>query len=241
MDIVLISNDPQKLSEVAEQIVQQFQVSVKVITADFKKTDIYDSIKQQLTGLDIGVLVNNVGINNRRYPCYFLEAEDFEQYNTDIIQVNVLSCVKMTALVLPDMLKRRRGTIINVASIAALRPLAFGSVYCATKAFVRFFSEALNMEYSPQGVTVQAVCPGLVRTSLSREYVKCSALSNTLVLASPDQFARAALRTMGRESTTSAFWPHELQAFFLPMMSDSSLTAKFVRERERMIEHLKKQ
>ncbi|XP_076471367.1 very-long-chain 3-oxoacyl-CoA reductase-like [Babylonia areolata] len=241
MDIVLISRNPQKLSAVAEQIVQQFQVSVKVITADFKKTDIYDSIKQQLTGLDIGVLVNNVGMDNPRTPCYFCETEDFEQFNRNIINVNVLSCVMMTGVVLPDMVQRQRGAIINVSSIAGLRPLPFYQIYSATKAFMRFFSEALNLEYSSHGITVQVVSPGIVETNMTRRYRKYVRVER-LMYPTSDDYVRKALRTLGRESSTVAYWPHELQVYTQLMTTpDCILTPLLLGRRNQWLQHLKEQ
>ncbi|XP_076472174.1 very-long-chain 3-oxoacyl-CoA reductase-like [Babylonia areolata] len=240
MDIVLVSRNPQKLSAVAEKIVKQFQVSVKVIVADFKKTDIYDSIKQQLTGLDIGVLVNNVGMLNRRTPGYFCEADDFDQFNRDIVNVNVLSCVMMTGIVLPDMLKRKRGVIINISSGSGLRPMPFFSIYSATKAFICFFSEALNQEYSSQGVSIQVVTPMLVQSNMSVNISVVAGMTGELMFPTSDHFVQKALRTIGREPTTSAHWPHELQQYFLDLMvSDSSLRQMFLQKRNQLAEHLK--
>ncbi|KAL8601931.1 hypothetical protein ACOMHN_008423 [Nucella lapillus] len=139
IDMVLVSRNPQKLSAVAEHIVQQYQVSVKVITADFRNTDVYDGIKKQLSGLDIGILVNNVGIINLLTPGYFCDADDFEQFHRDIVNVNVLSYLMMTGIVLPEMLERKRGAIINISSIAGLRPMPFSSVYSATKSYRKKF------------------------------------------------------------------------------------------------------
>ncbi|XP_076452522.1 very-long-chain 3-oxoacyl-CoA reductase-like [Babylonia areolata] len=241
MDIVLISRNPQKLSDVAKQIVDQYRVSVKVIAADFTKTDIYDNIKQQLTGLDIGVLVNNVGMVNPRLPCYFCETEDFEQFNRDIINVNILSCVMMTGLVLPDMLQRKRGAIINLSSIAGLRPLACYQIYAATKAFVRFFSEALTMEYSSQGITIQAVNPGIVETNMTKSYHTFYPVWR-LLYPTPEEFVRKALRTVGHEASTIAHWPHELQTHFqLMMIPDCILAPLLAQRRNEWVQILKEQ
>ncbi|XP_076471862.1 very-long-chain 3-oxoacyl-CoA reductase-like [Babylonia areolata] len=221
MDIVLISRNPQKLSAVAEQIVQQFQVSVKVITADFKKTDIYDNIKQQLTGLDIGVLVNNVGMGTPLN--YLCEIDDFEQLYRDVVNVNVLSAVMMTGIVLPDMVQRKRGAIINVSSAAGLRPAPFITVYSATKVFLRYFSEALNMEYSPQGVTIQVVCPTFVETNMTSGATGSWNCIERWFYPTSDVYVTAALGTLGREPCTPAYWRHELWIYGYLMMSESSV------------------
>ncbi|XP_076471904.1 very-long-chain 3-oxoacyl-CoA reductase-like isoform X2 [Babylonia areolata] len=213
MDIVLISRNPQKLSAVAEQIVQHFQVSVKVITADFKKTDIYDNIKQQLTGLDIGVLVNNVGMVDRQFQ-YFCESDDFEQQNRDTVNVNVLSCVMMTSIVLPEMVQRKRGAIINLSSVFGLRPSPFMTVYSATK----------------------VVCPCPVKSNLTSGVSRVMDSMERWFYPTSDVYVTAALNTIGREPCTTAYWRHELTVPGFLMASDSSLTSYLRGVRNRMME-----
>jgi uncharacterized protein len=80
------------------------------------------------------------------------------------MQLNMMALVALTRLVLPGMVERKRGTVINVASTAAFQPVPYMATYAATKAFVLNFSEAVAAELQGTGVTVMALCPGPTRT-----------------------------------------------------------------------------
>ncbi|KAE8606274.1 hypothetical protein XENTR_v10010654 [Xenopus tropicalis] len=155
MNIVLISRSPEKLEEVAKQIKEKFKVETKIIAADFgKPTEIYGRIESGLRDLEIGVLVNNVGVSYE-HPEYFLEIPDLENTLDKMININITSVCQMTRLVLPGMLGRGRGVILNISSASGMYPVPLLTVYSATKAFVDFFSRGLQAEYRSKGVTVQ--------------------------------------------------------------------------------------
>lgn len=241
MDVVLISRNPEKLAETAKEIGKHTKVHVKVIAADFKKTDIYDHIKKELEGLDIGILVNNVGMGHPNYPCHFCEPADFEQFNMDVVNVNIMSCVMMTSIVLPEMLERKRGYIINVASGVCIRPLPYFTTYSSTKGFVRFFTEALNMECNSQGVTVQLMIPNMVDTKMAKGYAEASNIKPGLLCPAPDVFVKKAIQTIGRETVTAPHWPHEFQQYLMPFLPEFVVRNVLAGERNKMVSFLKKQ
>ena len=93
-----------------------------------------------------------------------------------LINCNVVSCTKMTAICLPVMLRKRKGIIINNASASGRIPTPMLTVYSATKAYMDFFSRALNTEYANKGITVQSLNPYFVSTKVQKLTVKfCSA------------------------------------------------------------------
>ncbi|GCC38150.1 hypothetical protein chiPu_0016662 [Chiloscyllium punctatum] len=95
LSIVLISRTKEKLIKVANEIEQASGRKVKTIQVNFIKRDIYQHIKENLRGLEIGVLVNNVGMMQKPNPCRFLEMYDIDKTLDDIINVNVISVVKI--------------------------------------------------------------------------------------------------------------------------------------------------
>uniref|UniRef100_A0A5F9DGG8 17beta-estradiol 17-dehydrogenase n=1 Tax=Oryctolagus cuniculus TaxID=9986 RepID=A0A5F9DGG8_RABIT len=153
LNVVLISRTLEKLQAVATEIDRATGRSVRIIQADFTKDDIYETIKEELQGLEIGILVNNVGMLPSLLPRRFLNTPDEIQ---GLIHCNITSVVKMTQLILKHMGSRRRGLILNISSGAALFPWPLYSLYSASKAFVCTFSKALQAEYKEKGVIIQA-------------------------------------------------------------------------------------
>jgi short-subunit dehydrogenase len=107
---------------------------------------------------EVDVLVNNAGTD---HPEFFADA-DFRRIES-IVNLNVLALMGMTHAVLPEMLKRHSGHIVNIASTAGLAPVPYAAVYGATKAAVISFSQSLRFEVAGQGVGVSVVCPNFVR------------------------------------------------------------------------------
>uniref|UniRef100_A0A1B6L4K6 Uncharacterized protein n=2 Tax=Graphocephala atropunctata TaxID=36148 RepID=A0A1B6L4K6_9HEMI len=179
------------------------QVNTKVIAADFTTTDIYDNIRKELSDLDIGVLVNNVGLCNP-YPEKFLSIPDHNKVYRDMVQCNVVGVLAMCQVVLPGMCERRRGLIVNVGSMSSEMPFPMFTVYAATKAFVSKFSMDLASEYKKQGIKVQCLTPGFVATKISM------AREPSLLSPSPEKYVQCALKSVGFGGKTTGYFPHTL-------------------------------
>ncbi|EGD78440.1 estradiol 17-beta-dehydrogenase 12 [Salpingoeca rosetta] len=156
MNIVLISRTASKLADVKKEILaaDKRDIEVKVIVEDMsgEPTEVYPRIAKQLEGLDIGVLVNNVGISYE-HPEFFA-ALDQERIDA-LVRLNIVSINQMTRIVLPGMQQRKRGAIVNVSSGSGTLPTALLTAYSATKAYVDFFSRGLAVEVEKDGVFVQ--------------------------------------------------------------------------------------
>lgn len=160
-NLILTARSQDKLNFLADKISREYNVKVDVFAGDLLQKDtpskLYSQIKQK--GLSIDILINNAGFGKWTN---FLD-ETPQQYE-DMIEININALVKLCHLVLPDMLQKREGAIINVASTGALQPCPYVAVYCASKSFVLDFSEALYGEYSKKGITITALCPGNTTT-----------------------------------------------------------------------------
>ncbi|NXU84323.1 DHB12 reductase, partial [Xiphorhynchus elegans] len=202
---------------------EKYKVETKVIVADFgEREDIYSRIKAGLEGLEIGVLVNNVGMSYS-YPEYFTEIPELDKAIDKMVNINIMSVCKMTRLVLPGMLERSKGIILNIASASGMYPTPLLTLYSATKAFVDFFSRGLHAEYKSKGIIVQSVLPYYVATKMSK------IRKATLDKPSPETYVRSALSTVGLQSQTNGYLPHALMGWvfsFLPTSTASNLIMK---------------
>ncbi|XP_013002349.1 very-long-chain 3-oxoacyl-CoA reductase-B-like isoform X2 [Cavia porcellus] len=216
LDIVLISRSHSKLEQEAREIERLHGRSTRIIQADFTGgLEIYGAIEAGLRGLEIGVLVNNVAMMYGGGASTFrklLDLEDLGQSVSDIINCNVMSVAQMVRIVLPQMVSRGKGIIINVSSVTDCRSTPFLSLYSATKAFVRTFSEAVCAEYFPQGVTIQTVSPVWVSTNMT------SNGRTSRLVKDADEFAQEALDTLGLSSHVSGCLKHAVQSFLLPFI-----------------------
>ena len=160
-DLVLTARRGDRLAALAEELGARCQVTV--IPADLAKRKgargLLDAIDE--AGLQIDVLVNNAGVAASG-PFQDQPAKT----NHAILQVNMHSLVELTEGLLPGMLARGAGRILNVASVVGFQAVPGISLYSASKAFVLSFSEGLAEDLRGTGVTVTALCPGPTRTDM---------------------------------------------------------------------------
>ncbi|CAF1272716.1 unnamed protein product [Adineta ricciae] len=214
LNIVLISRTKEKLEQVAKEIQGKYNnAQVKTIAFDFSKDgSSYSTIREGIRGLDIGVLINNVGMSYE-YPETFDKIEESEKFVTNMIRCNVDSVANLTQMVLPDMIKKRSGLIVNVSSISGRRPSPLLGLYSGTKGFIDLFSRSLAAECVSRGVYVQSLCPGYVVSKLS------GIRKASLIAPTPEKFVVSALDRVTLPFTTG-YWTHELQEFFLSSLPE---------------------
>mmetsp|Transcript_896 Transcript_896/g.1988 ORF Transcript_896/g.1988 Transcript_896/m.1988 type:complete len:341 (+) Transcript_896:3-1025(+) len=208
LNVVLISRSEDKLQACAEELKAKHSVEVKTLAVDYGRFDAATrtTVDFFLKDLDIGILVNNVGIS---YPFtkYFHELSD--ENVTQLISLNVDSTTWMTRIVLPGMLSRKRGSIVNIGSAAGVSTSPLLAQYGAAKAYVSMFSKAMNAELRSKNIHVQCQVPMFVATKLAK--IKRA----SLFVASPAGYARAAAAAIGYETVVSPFWSHALQIWLL--------------------------
>jgi short-subunit dehydrogenase len=160
-DLILIARSGDKLEALGRELEKQHGIRVHAIPVDLAVPHAPESLTRLLRErkLSPDILINNAG-----FGLYgpFVELDLTEQLR--MIQLNVTSLTHLTYLLLPEMMQRRWGRILNVASTAAFQPGPLMAVYYATKAYVLSFSEALANEVNGSGVTVTCLCPGPTQT-----------------------------------------------------------------------------
>src|SRR5581483_5205114 len=163
-DVVLVARRREQLEALARELGAAHPIAAHVLPYDLADRGTPQRIAADLRarGLAIDFLVNNAGFGSTGA---FAESDAGQQL--DMIQVNVTALVELTRLLLPDMLARRRGRILNVGSTAGFQPGPFMATYYATKAFVNSFTESLAFELSGTGVTATVSCPGATATEFA--------------------------------------------------------------------------
>jgi NAD(P)-dependent dehydrogenase (short-subunit alcohol dehydrogenase family) len=116
----------------------------------------------------VDILVNNAATNISFGPCLDIEEAQFDK----MIEINLKSAFRLIKAFAPSMCERGSGSIINIASIAGLRPQLHSLLYSMTKAALIMMTKSYALELGAKGVRVNAIAPGLIQTALSEHYWK---------------------------------------------------------------------
>ncbi|MBV6508909.1 MAG: 3-oxoacyl-[acyl-carrier-protein] reductase FabG [Acidimicrobiales bacterium] len=160
-NLVVVARDAERLKHLAAELEAAHAVSVEVLAADLVEPDDRGAVEARLSDSrrPVDLLVNNAGFGTTgAFDKLPVEREDEE------IQLNVTALVRLTHAVLPQMIERGSGTVLNVSSVAGIVASPGSATYCATKSFVNTFTDSLHEELRGSGVTVTAVLPGFTRT-----------------------------------------------------------------------------
>jgi len=160
-NLVLVARSGDKLRTLADQLAAQHGIDTLVCVADLADPAGPSVVVDALAaaGIDPDVLVNNAGVG-----AYGPFVEATVASSLAMIQLNIAALTELTARVVPAMVRRGHGRVLQVASTAAFQPGPLLAVYYATKAYVLSFSEALGQELVGTGVTVTTLCPGPTQT-----------------------------------------------------------------------------
>ena len=160
-DLVLVARNKAKLDELKTELENQFKVAVYIIGKDLSAfnsaQEVYEETSKQ--NIQINYLINNAGFGD-----FGMFSETNWDKELQMINLNITTLTLFTKLYLQDMVKRGSGKILNVASTASFQPGPTMAVYCATKAYVLSFTEAVSNEVSDKGITITALCPGATET-----------------------------------------------------------------------------
>jgi uncharacterized protein len=163
-DLVLVARSTDRLTQVADEL-RAHGVSIKTISLDLSDFSAPKALFEQLQreNIAVDILINNAGFGAHGEFAHMPESTILGQ-----IDLNIRALTELTRLLLPPMLARRNGKIMNVASTAGFLPGPLMAVYYATKAYVISFSEAIANELHGSGVTVTCFCPGATQTGFAK-------------------------------------------------------------------------
>lgn len=191
VDLVLVARREDRLRSMADEL----PVDVEVLPADLGDRDQLATVEARLASPTdpVDLLVNDAG-----FGAYGTVAESDPDRSTTMIDVNVGALTRLTHAVLPQLLERQVGGVINVGSTAGFQPGPNGAVYGATKAYVRWFTEALHVELADEDVQALLLAPGVTATEFqSVAEVPDGAVPGPLMMT-PAPVVDAALRAFAR-------------------------------------------
>jgi short-subunit dehydrogenase len=190
-NLVLVSRNEQKLRAQTEALQSEYGIAVHTVVKDLSEpsapVEIFADVRR--LGIHVDILVNNAGFN---------ESGPFSETSLEqelkMLQVHVASLTHLTKLFLGGMLNKKFGKILNLGSTGSFTPCPIDAVYCASKAYVLSFSNAIRAELSGTGVTVSTLCPGATSTEFARKAnMECTRLFRRFVME-PKQVAEIAYR-----------------------------------------------
>merc|ERR1712226_1665395 len=133
----------------------------------------------------------------------------FDSLVNNHFNVNCRSQVKVTKIILKQMIQRNAGLIINISSLSAKFPVPYGTIYGGVKQFNEYFSEGLRHELSHTNIQIQTVTPSWIATNLVN-----GLLSETLITPSPGRFVSSAIQTVGWQDRTFGYFMHDFFGWF---------------------------
>ncbi|KAM0926649.1 hypothetical protein ACQ4PT_003650 [Festuca glaucescens] len=238
LNLVLVGRDPAKLHDISETVSATHGVDTKTVVLDLalvatpQGDAVLRRLRQAVEGVDVGVLVNNAGLAK---PCaVYLHEADVDAW-VRMIRVNLWALTEVTAAVLPGMVERGRGAVVNIGSgsTEAIPSFPLYSVYAASKRYVAQFSRSLYVEYRSKGIDVQCQAPLFVETKMTAGVGgsrKRRGLLSRLMVPTSDAYAGAAARWIGHGQVCMPNLGHRLQWCLCRVVPDHLLDALRLRE-----------
>ncbi len=208
-DLVLVSRSGGRLDQLGAELTANNGGTAVSLPADLATDDGLAAVEAKLRSSTVELLVNSAGLGlNQPFLKSSAESEEL------LLRINMLAVLRLTLAVLPAMVERRRGDVINVSSVSGFAAVMPGSTYPASKAWVTNFSESVAHSVHRHGVRVLALCPGYTRTEFhDRAGIDMSRAPDWMWL-DPDVVAREGLRDIRRGKVVSVpDWKYKLAVF----------------------------
>lgn len=228
VDCVLVDKNGEGIRDLAVELARNHGVQCRAIHQDLTSNGWLDRIVKETRDIPIGILVNDAGVGCPG-PTHTRDPE----YVEHVIKVNAIAPALLTRTFLPQMVERDSGAVIMLASIVALLPTPFETLYCATKAFNLIYGEALWGEMRGTNIDILNVCPTATRTDFwaSEGLFKDVQEKMANKSDSPEHIARIALANLGKGPTVGP-WSMRVPVFlsrFVPRWIPAHFAGKFAR------------
>ncbi|KAK7045687.1 hypothetical protein VNI00_007520 [Paramarasmius palmivorus] len=219
-NVLLVARNVSLLESTAGEIASKYSVSTNYHSIDFAKAneDQYSQLAAVFEGLDVGVLVNNVG-KSHNMPAYLVDTPKEEM--NDIVAINVNATVRVTHAILPGMIQKKRGLILNVGSFAGYVASPMLATYSGTKAFLSMFTDALGEEVKQHGIVVEHLNTYFVVSKLSK------IRKSSMMIPQPGPYVRSVLSKIGlpcgaaysgRPYSSTPYWSHALLNYLMTVV-----------------------
>jgi len=228
--LVLVARRADRLEALATELAKTHGIQAVAIPCDLMQPDGPASLVAELDRRDLEAdwLVNNAGFGTfGKFHELPVERE------LDEIHLNVTAPVALTGLVVPGMVARHRGVVMNIASVAGFGPMGLNATYSATKAFLIAFSEALAVDLDGTGVQVLCVCPGFTRTEFQEKADIDTTRVPGFAWMSADEVADQAVAAVGKQTVLVNGFLNRMMAAGLRLAPRSLIAKATVRTNAR--------
>lgn len=215
MKIVLVSNELEELQTTVEDIKDKFGTECYYIMTDFTNgKEAYDYLWNKIENQDVGIFMNCAGIDGKS-PCQFLD--ETEKNILTMINLHIQTVVNMTYRVTNNYIKKKKGVVVNVSSMASFFPCPYFATYSSSKRFVDFFTQAINLELKERGIKLQSLTPFFVNTRMghNKPYIQ----KFGIFLPYCETYCKSWIMALGKCQSFTGYWLHEVLAYgfrFLP-------------------------
>jgi short-subunit dehydrogenase len=202
LNIVLVARRAQEMQALSDELNNKYGISTQVVPLDLAQEGFFDTLKVATEGLDVGLVVNNAGINCEGH---FYRGD--LQRNLNMLRLNTEAPFIIAYEMGKLLMERKRGGIIFTSSTSAFQATPFLSHYGATKAYILSLAESMNYEFKEYGVDVLAVCPGMTESEMTR------GMKQNPLLMKAEPVVKLALDKLGKEPFVIPGFPNQLQVW----------------------------
>lgn len=225
-NLFLIDIDAKKLEKTKKKLQEKYNCDITILAKDLSILNIADEIVEELKNTHVDVLINNAG-----FGLFGTFSTTDWQRESAMLHLHILTTTHLTKLLLPGMVEKGSGKVLNMSSLAAFQPGPLMAIYYASKAYILSFSEAIANELKGTGVTVTVLCPGQTKTSF-QEVVSQETSDNKIGfnIACPKEVAAYGYKAMLKGETVVV--PGKFNKFLskLPRIVPRNTAANIVRK-----------